>query len=79
MKGFRPDAIIMDAPRMYHASKFLVFLCVEGLLIATGVLAYSEPLQCSRPQVLQTMSWPCSGPEAAGAVDQRADMHHYPA
>lgn len=45
MKGFRPDAIIMDAPRAYHASKFLMFLCVEGLLIATGVLAYSEPLQ----------------------------------
>jgi hypothetical protein len=46
MKGFRPDAIIMDAPRIYHLSKFLMFLCVEGLLIATGVLAYSK-LLCS--------------------------------
>lgn len=44
MKGFRPDAIIMDAPRSYHASKALVFLFVEGLLIATAVLAYSERL-----------------------------------
>lgn len=44
MKGFRPDAIIMDAPRSYHLSKALVFLFVEGLLIATGVLGYSEPL-----------------------------------
>ena len=44
MKGFRPDAIIMDAPRSYHLSKLMVFLFVEGLLIATGVLGYSKPL-----------------------------------
>jgi hypothetical protein len=42
MKGFRPDAIIMDAPRSYHLPKFIIFLGVEGLLIATAVLAYSE-------------------------------------
>ncbi len=42
MKGFRPDAIIMDAPRIYHLSKFLAFLVVEGVLIGVGVLNYSE-------------------------------------
>jgi hypothetical protein len=41
MKGFRPDAIIMDAPRSYHLSKGMAFLFVEGLLIATGVLGYN--------------------------------------
>ena len=44
MDGYRPDAIVIDAPRQYHLSKFIVFLGVEGLLIATGVLAYSEPV-----------------------------------
>jgi hypothetical protein len=43
MEGYRPDAIVIDAPRSYHLPKFIVFLGVEGLLIATGVLAYSEP------------------------------------
>lgn len=45
MDGFRPDAIVIDAPRFsrFHLPKFIVFLGVEGLLIATGVLAYSEP------------------------------------
>ena len=42
MEGYRPDAIVIDAPRTYHLSKFIAFLGVEGLLIATGVLAYSE-------------------------------------
>lgn len=44
MDGFRPDAIVIDAPRSYHVHKVIVFLGVEGLLIATGVLAYSEPV-----------------------------------
>jgi hypothetical protein len=46
MDGFRPDAIVIDAPRFsrFHLPKFIVFLGVEGLLIATGVLAYSEPV-----------------------------------
>lgn len=44
MKGFRPDAIVMDAPRSYHLSKFIMFLGVEGVLIATAVLAYRELL-----------------------------------
>lgn len=54
MDGFRPDAIVIDAPRFsrFHLPKFIVFLGVEGLLIATGVLAYSEPVPklciCSR-------------------------------
>lgn len=42
MKGYRPDAIVIDASRWYHWSKLIAFLGVEGLLIATGVLAYSE-------------------------------------
>jgi hypothetical protein len=44
MDGFRPDAIVIDAPRSFHLPKLIVFLGVEGLLIATGVLAYSEPV-----------------------------------
>ena len=41
LKGWRPDSIIMDVPRLYHNDKFLVFLGVEGLLVAVGVLSYS--------------------------------------
>jgi hypothetical protein len=41
MEGYRPDAIVIDAPRSFHLCKFIVFWGVEGLLIATGVLAYS--------------------------------------
>lgn len=48
MDGYRPDAIVIDAPRKFHLPKVIVFLGVEGLLIATGVLAYSEPV----PQLL---------------------------
>lgn len=44
MDGFRPDAIVIDAQRSFHLPKVIVFLGVEGLLIATGVLAYSEPI-----------------------------------
>lgn len=41
-KGQRPDAIIMDAPRIYHLPKLLFALGVEGMLVAIGVLAYRE-------------------------------------
>lgn len=54
MKGFRPDAIVMDAPRIYHLSKFLAFLVVEGMIIAIAVLNYRECLiavQCCMTSV----------------------------
>lgn len=60
LQGWRPDSIIMDAPRIYHADKFLVFLGVEGLLIAIGVLSYSaqgrpacDSFTLARPAVME--------------------------
>lgn len=42
LQGYRPDSIIMDAPRIFHLPKLLPFAVVEGLIIAIGVIAYRE-------------------------------------
>jgi len=34
----RPDAILMDAPWSIHAPKLLLWVLLEGLLIATGII-----------------------------------------
>ena len=34
----RQDAILMDAPWSIHAPKLLLWLIIEGTLIATGVI-----------------------------------------
>jgi len=44
LKGFRPDSIIMDAPRLYHMTKFIGFLIMEGLIIAVGTIAHKQNL-----------------------------------
>ena len=41
LKGWSPNSIIMDAPRIFHLDKLAIFLVVEGMLIAIGVISYS--------------------------------------
>ncbi len=42
LKGYRPDAIIMDAPRIYHLPKAVPLLAVQGMLVALFALTLRE-------------------------------------
>lgn len=39
--AYREDAIVMDLGRQYHWPKLVGFWCMEGLVIAMGVINYS--------------------------------------
>jgi len=40
--AYREDAIVMDLGRQYHWPKLVGFWCMEGLVIAMGVINYKE-------------------------------------
>jgi hypothetical protein len=70
LKGWSANSIIMDAPRIFHLDKLAIFLVVEGMLIAIGVISYSA-------HGSSTSSFCHSSKDGQRACDYRSSMQRF--